>query len=79
MTGTLPESRTIQVLPSPANKFEAMAAGNDLFKLYRYDPSLAAAIIFIILFLLITAWHSFTLLRTKTWFFIPFVLGGFCQ
>lgn len=56
-----------------------MATGNDLFKLYRYDPSLAAAIIFIVLFLLITAWHSFILLRTKTWFFIPFVLGGFCQ
>ncbi|KAH0431456.1 hypothetical protein CcaCcLH18_07072 [Colletotrichum camelliae] len=56
-----------------------MATGNDLFKLYRYDPSLAAAIIFIVLFLLITAWHSFILLRTKTWFFIPFVPGGFCQ
>ncbi|KAH6971126.1 RTA1 like protein-domain-containing protein [Ilyonectria sp. MPI-CAGE-AT-0026] len=27
-----------------------MAAGNDLFKLYRYDPSMTAAVIFIILF-----------------------------
>ncbi|WYZ39391.1 hypothetical protein EsH8_III_001305 [Colletotrichum jinshuiense] len=56
-----------------------MAAGNDLFKLYRYDPSMAAAIIFIVLFFGITAFHTYQVIRTKTWFFIPFVLGGFCQ
>jgi hypothetical protein len=49
------------------------------FKLYRYDPSLAAAIIFIILFLLISAVHLYQMIRTRTWIFIPFVVGGFCK
>lgn len=48
------------------------------FELYRYSPSMAAAIIFIILFLIVTAIHSYQLLRTRLWIFIPFVLGGFC-
>lgn len=52
--------------------------GNELFQLYRYEPSMAAAVIFIILFLAITAIHTYQMVRTKTWFFVPFVLGGFC-
>lgn len=56
-----------------------MAAGNDLFKLYRYDPSMVAAVIFIILFLIISALHTYQLVRTKTWFFIPFLIGGYCK
>ena len=47
------------------------------FKYYHYDPSLVAAILFIILFLLTTALHSYQLLRTRTWYFIPFLIGGF--
>jgi hypothetical protein len=47
------------------------------FRYYHYDPSLVAAIIFIILFLLTTAFHSYQLLRTRTWYFIPFLIGGF--
>lgn len=49
------------------------------FKLYRYDPSMAAAIIFIILFLLATALHLYQMFRTRTWIFIPFVIGGVCM
>jgi len=49
------------------------------FKLFRYNPSMAAAIIFLILFLLITALHFFQMIRTKTWIFIPFVIGGVCE
>lgn len=56
-----------------------MAAGNDLFKLYRYDPSMTAAVIFIILFSAISALHTYQLVRTKTWFFIPFLIGGYCK
>lgn len=48
------------------------------FKLYRYDPSMAAAVLFIILFLLITAIHSYQMFRTRVWIFIPFVIGGYC-
>ncbi|CAN9332516.1 unnamed protein product [Alternaria alternata] len=46
------------------------------FKLYRYNPSMAAAVIFIILFFLITALHFYQMMRTRTWIFIPFVIGG---
>ncbi|KAH7112498.1 putative RTM1-like protein [Dendryphion nanum] len=55
-------------------------AGEDVdFKLYRYDPSMAAAVIFIILFLLITVVHAYQLMRTRAWILIPFVIGGFFQ
>jgi hypothetical protein len=49
------------------------------FKYYHYDPSLAAATIFTLLFLSTTALHLYQLLRTRTWYFIPFVIGGFCK
>ena len=49
------------------------------FEYYRYNPSLAAAVIFIICFLLTTALHTFQLIRTKTLFFIPFLVGGYCK
>jgi hypothetical protein len=49
------------------------------FKLYRYNPSMAAAVIFIILFFLITALHFYQMMRTRTWIFIPFVIGGVCK
>jgi hypothetical protein len=46
------------------------------FKLYRYDPSMAAAVIFIILFILVTTLHFYHMIRTKTYFFVPLVMGG---
>ncbi|KAJ9615378.1 hypothetical protein H2200_001453 [Cladophialophora chaetospira] len=49
------------------------------FKLYRYDPSLAAAVIFVALFVAVSILHPYQLLRTRTWFFIPFVVGGFFE
>lgn len=56
-------------------------ANNDdaVWKFYRYDPSLAAAVIFTLLFALSTFFHLYQLLRTRTWYFIPFVIGGFCK
>jgi hypothetical protein len=50
---------------------------NSGFKYYDYDPSLAAAVLFMALFVLTTALHIYQLLRTRTWYFIPFVIGGF--
>ncbi|VUC23424.1 unnamed protein product [Clonostachys rosea] len=44
-------------------------------ELYRYDPSLAAAVIFIILFMASAVVHTWQLFKTKNWFFIPFLLG----
>ncbi|KAF5007218.1 hypothetical protein FDECE_6452 [Fusarium decemcellulare] len=45
------------------------------FVLYHYHPSLVAAIIFIVLFGLSAALHIFQLLRSRTWYFIPFIIG----
>ncbi|KNG48359.1 hypothetical protein TW65_04881 [Stemphylium lycopersici] len=53
-----------------------MAGESVDFKLFRYNPSLAAAIIFIVLFFTVTALHFYQMLRTRTWIFIPFVVGG---
>lgn len=57
----------------------AAGDGDAIFKLYRYDPSMAAAVIFIILFLMVTGLHTYQLIRTKTWFFSCFVIGGFSK
>ncbi|CRG83388.1 Protein RTA1 [Talaromyces islandicus] len=44
--------------------------------LYYYTPSTAAAVIFVVLFGLSTVYHFYQLLRTRTWFMIPFLIGG---
>ncbi|KAK4506630.1 hypothetical protein PRZ48_000362 [Zasmidium cellare] len=46
------------------------------FEKYPYEPSEAAAIIFIVLFALTTALHAFQLISKRTWFMIPFLVGG---
>lgn len=46
------------------------------FRLYRYDPNMGAAVLFVILFAAITALHFYQMIRTKTYFFVPFVIGG---
>ncbi|OGM47911.1 RTA1 domain protein [Aspergillus bombycis] len=49
------------------------------FKLYRYTPSLVAAVIFIVLFTLTTAYHLWQTVRPKCWYFLVFVTGGIFQ
>ncbi|KAL9630853.1 MAG: hypothetical protein Q9164_006205, partial [Protoblastenia rupestris] len=49
---------------------------NGDFKLYHYDPSMAAAVLFTILFLLTTMLHMYQLLLTRTWYMVPFLIGG---
>jgi hypothetical protein len=46
------------------------------FQLYRYDPSVGAAVFFAILFILGSGVHTYQMIPTRTWFFIPFVVGG---
>ncbi|KAJ6112074.1 hypothetical protein N7523_008135 [Penicillium sp. IBT 18751x] len=48
------------------------------FELYRYTPSLVAAIIFIVLFVLATLYHLYQVFRTRSWYFTVFVIGGVC-
>ncbi|CRL23251.1 RTA1 like protein [Penicillium camemberti] len=49
------------------------------FKLYRYTPSLVAAILFTVLFVLATFYHLYQVVRTRAWYFIVFVIGGAFQ
>lgn len=49
------------------------------FRYYRYGPSMAAAIIFTILFFFTTMIHLYQFLRTRTWIMIPLLIGGFCM
>ncbi|OJJ47356.1 hypothetical protein ASPZODRAFT_132352 [Penicilliopsis zonata CBS 506.65] len=46
------------------------------YVLYNYTPSAAAAIIFTIAFAISTALHFWQIFTKKTWYFIPFVIGG---
>ena len=48
------------------------------FKYYEYDPSIAAACIFAVIFGLLTIWHMVLIAKHKTWYFIPLIIGGLC-
>ncbi|KAH8736075.1 putative RTM1-like protein [Ilyonectria robusta] len=56
-----------------------MSTPEEEFKLYHYDPSTGAAVTFIIFFLAITGIHAYQMIRTKTWFFTAFIIGGCFQ
>ena len=45
----------------------------------HYDPSLAAAVIFIILFFGSTFVHILQAWRARSLFMLPFIIGGFCK
>ena len=49
------------------------------WKAYEYYPSKAAAVVFIILFVVVSLLHSYQLARTRTWFFIPMAIGAWCE
>jgi hypothetical protein len=53
-----------------------MAETTDLFE---YDPSVAAAIIFAVLFGIAMVTHAYQLIRTRTWFMLAFLIGGICE
>lgn len=46
---------------------------------YRYVPSVAAAVIFCLLFLVATGLHLFQMFKTKTWFLTAMVFGCLCM
>ncbi len=47
------------------------------FAFYRYEPSVAAAVIFCLLFLASGLLHFFQMWRTKTWYLTCLVVGCF--
>jgi hypothetical protein len=49
---------------------------DDEFRLYHYTPSLALAIISTVVFGILTIAHIHRMIRTRSWFCIPFIVGG---
>ncbi|KAF2874001.1 RTA1 like protein-domain-containing protein [Massariosphaeria phaeospora] len=45
-------------------------------KLWHYTPSIAGGVIGAIVFFILTAFHTWRLVKNRTWFCIPFVIGG---
>ena len=56
-----------------------MANDSSTFTSFHYDRSLAAAIIFIVLFSASGAMHGFQMLRQRAWLMVPFLSGCFCK
>lgn len=49
------------------------------YLLYHYEPSFVAAIVFVALFGLTSSLHFIQLIKNRTWYFIPFLIGGVCE
>jgi hypothetical protein len=49
------------------------------FKLYHYNPSIAGAVVVLLLFLATTALHFWQLFRSRCWFMLPLAIGGICR
>jgi hypothetical protein len=46
------------------------------YKLWNYTPSVAGGVVGAIAFAILTSLHTYRLIRNRTWFCIPFVIGG---
>ncbi|KAK3303867.1 RTA1 protein [Chaetomium strumarium] len=55
---------------------DAAAPPVNPFKLYHYDPSIAGAVVVLLLFLGTTALHFWQLFRARCWFMLPLAIGG---
>ncbi|KAJ3460678.1 hypothetical protein MRS44_011545 [Fusarium solani] len=51
----------------------------DDFYLWSYVPSMAAAVIFTIVFAVLSAAHTWKMTRCRLWFCIPFTIGGYME
>ncbi|KAI9150325.1 Protein RTA1 [Paramyrothecium foliicola] len=49
------------------------------FYLWKYVPSMAAAVIFIVLFLILSLAHTWKMIKMHMWFCLPFVIGGYSK
>ncbi|KAH6871497.1 RTA1 like protein-domain-containing protein [Thelonectria olida] len=58
-------------MPGPGAAFD--------FKLYRYTPSLAAAVVCAVAFAILTILHMLRLVRVRAYYFIAFTIGGLFQ
>ncbi|KAH8652574.1 RTA-like protein [Ilyonectria robusta] len=48
---------------------------NEEYQLYDYEPSSAAAMIFLLAFCLVTIWHIWVIIRQRAWYFTPLLIG----
>ncbi|RAL67917.1 hypothetical protein DID88_008642 [Monilinia fructigena] len=53
-----------------------MSTDGEKYMLYHYEPSTAAAVVFVVLFALTAILHVYQLVSKRTWYFIPFIVGG---
>lgn len=63
----------------PRDSTEADLAAANSFRLYHYDPTIAGAVIFVLLFSATTAIHFWQLLKSRCWFLLPLAFGGICE
>ncbi|CAI7639521.1 unnamed protein product [Penicillium bialowiezense] len=56
-----------------------MSTSRENWIAYTYYPSMGAAVVFVVLFAIVTILHTFHMFRTRTWFFIPLVIGGYFE
>lgn len=56
---------------------EVPADGFD-FQLYRYNPSLPAAIVSVAVFAILTALHCWRMHKARSFYFTAFIIGGVC-
>lgn len=49
------------------------------FKLYRYTPSLPAAIVSVVVFGILTGLHTARLFKARAYYFTAFTIGGLCK
>jgi hypothetical protein len=56
-------------------------ADNDVpeYVLWPYTPTIAAGVIAALVFIVLTLLHTWKLIKNRTWFCIPFVIGGFAE
>ncbi|KAH0419615.1 hypothetical protein CcaCcLH18_14348 [Colletotrichum camelliae] len=64
---------------SSAQDAAAAAAAAFDFKLYRYTPSLPAAIVSVAVFAVLTALHTWRIFRARSFYFTAFTVGGLFQ
>lgn len=64
---------------TPPNATEVDQADQSIFKLYHYDPTVAGAVIFVLLFIATTGFHFWQLFKSRCWFLLPLAIGGICK
>ncbi|CAG5156704.1 uncharacterized protein ALTATR162_LOCUS4501 [Alternaria atra] len=50
--------------------------GYEEYVFYRYTPTLAGAVVFVLLFGCTTIYHGWQAFRKRSWFMIPIIIGG---